>query len=64
MYLVLREGIQYCCYDDVVGARVCLCLQFVLTHHLVPELHGMLTGHLGMKKILEKVKCKFYWEGQ
>ena len=63
-----KVGTLYCCYEDVVGEGVNRCLQFVLPQHLVPamlaELHDSPTGHLGLKKVLEKVKRRFYWVGQ
>ena len=51
-----------------MGEGVNRCLQFVLPQHLVPamlaELHDSPTGHLGLKKVLEKVKRRFYWVDQ
>ena len=44
-------------------------LQLVLPSQLVPVvlegLHSSLVGgHMGVKKTLDKVRCRFYWVGQ
>ena len=67
--LVLENGILYRKFKDVLGGSLHPKLQLVLPATLVQDvltgLHDSpVGGHLGTKKTLEKVRCRFYWPGQ
>ena len=67
--LVLENGILYHKFKDVLGGGLDPKLQLVLPATLVQDvltgLHNSpVGGHLGTKKTLEKVRCRFYWPGQ
>ena len=59
----------YRCWEDAGGGGLNKCFQLVIPPSLVPtvlaELHDSPTaGHLGVGKVLEKVRRRFYWVGQ
>ena len=65
----LKEGILYRKSEDVPTKGHSQHLQLVLPHELVPTvlevLHNHPTaGHLGINKILQKVRYRIYWPGQ
>ena len=68
-YLEVRDGVLYRRWEDAGGGGVNKCLQLVIPPSMVPtvlaELHDSPTaGHLGVGKVLEKVRRRFYWVGQ
>eukprot|EP00731_Ephydatia_muelleri_P007367 Em0003g1615a len=68
-YLVMQNKILYRQWEDVQGRGLNKTLQLVLPSSLVPAvlegLHSSLVGgHMGAKKTLDKVRCRFYWVGQ
>ncbi|KAL5516149.1 hypothetical protein EMCRGX_G001420 [Ephydatia muelleri] len=68
-YLVMQNKILYHQWEDVQGRGLNKTLQLVLPSSLVPAvlegLHSSLVGgHMGAKKTLDKVRCRFYWVGQ
>ena len=68
-YLEVKKGILYRQWEDAGGGGVNKCLQLVIPPSTVPsvlsELHDSLSGgHLGVGKVLEKVRARFYWVGQ
>ena len=63
--LILKEGVLSRQWDDVSGGGLHRGLQLVLPASLVPEkLSGLhdspVGGHLGVKKMLQKVQRCFY----
>ena len=67
--LVLTDGILYRQWEDIPGGGTDTRLQLVLPSVWVPDiLYGLhdsiIGGHLGSRKTLEKVRCRFYWPGQ
>ena len=68
-HLVMQNKILYRQWEDVQGRGLNKTLQLVLPSSLVPAvlegLHSSLVGgHMGAKKTLDKVRCRFYWVGQ
>ena len=68
-YLEVIDGVLYRRWEDAGGGGLNKCFQLVIPPSLVPtvlaELHDSPTaGHLGVGKVLEKVRCRFYWVGQ
>ena len=68
-HLQLKAGILHCRWEDVPGKGLHKNLQLVLPQQLVTEvlskLHDDTTGgHLGVMKMLERVRTRFYWVGQ
>ena len=69
MYLEVIDGVLYQRWEDAGGGCLNKCFQLVIPPSLVPtvlaELHDSPTaGHLGVGKVLEKVRRRFYWVGQ
>ena len=67
--LVLLDGILYRKWEDARGGGKDSHLQLVLPKKQVPDVlqqfHDSPTaGHLGITKVLQKVKWRFYWVGQ
>ena len=67
--LVLENGILYHKFKDVLSGGLHPKLQLVLPATLIQDvltgLHDSpVGGHLGTKKTLGKVRCRFYWPGQ
>ena len=65
----MQNKILYRQWEDVQGRGLNKTLQLVLPSSLVPAvlegLHSSLVGgHMGAKKTLDKVRCRFYWVGQ
>eukprot|EP00731_Ephydatia_muelleri_P003480 Em0001g3480a len=68
-YLEVIDGVLYRRWEDAGGGGLNKCFQLVIPPSLVPtvlaELHDSPTaGHLGVGKVLEKVRRRFYWVGQ
>eukprot|EP00731_Ephydatia_muelleri_P036715 Em0310g4a len=68
-YLEVIDGVLYRRWEDAGGGGLNKCFQLVIPTSLVPtvlaELHDSPTaGHLGVGKVLEKVRRRFYWVGQ
>ena len=68
-YLEVKRGVLYRRGEDAGGGGVNKCLQLVIPPSTVPrvlsERHDSLSGgHLGVGKVLEKVRARFYWVGQ
>ena len=68
-YLEVKRGVLYRRWEECRGGGVNKCLQLIIPPSTVPsvlsELHDSLSrGHVGVGKVLEKVRARFYWVGQ
>ena len=64
-HLQVKDGILCPCWEDVPGKGLHKKLQLLLPQQLVTEvltkLHDATTGgHLGVKKLIERVRTRFY----
>lgn len=65
--LKMLDGVLYRQYEDIQGGGNHKRFQLVLPAAQVPDILAGLhntAGHLGAKKTLEKIRCRFYWPGQ
>ncbi|CAC5355102.1 unnamed protein product [Mytilus coruscus] len=62
--VVLRDGILYRIFEDTNGTAYQFLVPTDLRRNILETLHsGIGGGHLGTKKMLRKLKDRFYWPG-